>query len=387
MDRARAVSHKNLLFAALGDLIRYRLRSLVVFLCLTAILFPLVTALSISEGLRFQAEIAIQEGADAYLSQDICSANGPIPSRYLDRPPNQAEGFRAAARVIGRTYFVDRLVAVVGLEEEGLSALRPLVRGDIPRARGDVVVGQGLAKAFDLQPGPGMRFTVSANHRKVFKPTGILRPSCLWSSDILVMHLEDANAFFRMEGWASQILLHQAPGSESAMAAAKRDFERWGLTVETRDRLEKRLRGGYRYGDGIFIVLSFLGVALAIPIFLLTSGIGLREARREIGILRATGWSAGEVLEKITLENLLLCLAAASLSILLSMAWMKGLNGAVIAQFYVAEVGVVPSVEIPSRYLPSHALFCLLFGWGVTGMGALSTAWWRMRAVPGELMR
>ncbi|MBW2097173.1 MAG: hypothetical protein JRI80_20145, partial [Deltaproteobacteria bacterium] len=63
MDRSRSLRHMNLLFAALDDLIRHRLRSVVVTLCLTAILFPLVMALAISEGLRFQAEIAVKEGA------------------------------------------------------------------------------------------------------------------------------------------------------------------------------------------------------------------------------------------------------------------------------------------------------------------------------------
>ncbi len=64
MDHSQTLTHKNLLFAAIGDLIRRRLRSLVVTLCLAAILFPLLTALAISEGLRFQAEIGVRQGAD-----------------------------------------------------------------------------------------------------------------------------------------------------------------------------------------------------------------------------------------------------------------------------------------------------------------------------------
>jgi ABC-type lipoprotein release transport system permease subunit len=93
------------------------------------------------------------------------------------------------------------------------------------------------------------------------------------------------------------------------------------------------------------------------------------------------------VLEKVVLENLLISLTAVSVSILFSMAWIKGLNGILIAQFYVAEVGLLPTVDIPSRYLPSHAVFCLVFALGVTLIGSLFSTWQKTHVPPSELMR
>jgi ABC-type antimicrobial peptide transport system permease subunit len=69
------------------------------------------------------------------------------------------------------------------------------------------------------------------------------------------------------------------------------------------------------------------------------------------------------------------------------MAWTKGLNGALIAQFYISEVGLIPDLEIPSRYLLTHGLFCLFFALGVTLIGGLFPAWNNMRTAPSELMR
>jgi ABC-type lipoprotein release transport system permease subunit len=381
------MKHGNLLFAALGDVIRHRLRSGVVVLCLTAVLLPLVTALAISEGLRSQARIGVLEGAEVYVSRDICGANGPLSSSDQQRL-SQLHGIpRAVGRIVGRTYFVDRLVAVVGLEEEALAALKPLVIGDIPGARGDVIVGEGIARGFGIRPGPGMRFTVAANNRKVFKPTGILRPSCLWSSDILLMRIEDANEFFRTQGQATQLLIYGDPGSGSATTLAGVDWKKEGLRVETRRRVAEHMSAGYGHTGGIFIVLFVVGAALAIPALLVTSGLGIREDRREIGVLKATGWRIRDVLEKIAFQNLTISLAAACLSILASMLWIKGMNGALIAQFYIAEVGLFPSVDIPSRYLPTHALFCVVFGLTVTLVGALGSTWRKTRLEPCELMR
>jgi len=382
------MKHKNILFAALGDLMRHGLRSWVAILCLAAILFPIVTALGISEGLRFQAEIAVREGADLYVSEDLCGGSGPISLAHLNRLKSLAGVSRGAARVVGRTYFVDRLVAVVGLDEKSLLAMKPLVRGEVPRLRGEVLVGEGIVKAFGVKPGPGMRFTLSANNRKVFVPTGTLVPSCLWGSEILIMSFEDANEFFRMKDRASHYLVYKVPGSSSPpLEALEVETESGLLRVADRQGLERNLEAGYSRQGGIFVVLFVIGAALTIPALVVTSGFGLREMNRETGILKATGWSTRDLIEKALVQNIMICLAAVSLSILLSMGWIKGLHGAGIAQFYVAEIGLFPNVEVPSRYLPSHALLCLAFSLALTLSGSFLSTWKKTRISPSELMR
>jgi ABC-type lipoprotein release transport system permease subunit len=316
-------------------------------LCLTAIIFPFVTALAISEGLRFQAEIGIEEGADIYVSEDRYGGSGAIPLTYQKALSDIKGVARVRPRVVGRTYFADRIVAIVGLDREALLSLKPVVKGNTPEAPGEVVVGEGIANAFAIEP--GMRFTLAANNRKVFRPTGTLSSSCLWSSDVMIMHLKDANEFFRMKGYISQLLVYVSPKSaksllrsQSNRSKALQSYESI-LQIEDRPSIQKRLRSGYAHRRGIFVVLYIIVVALAIPAFLVTSGLGMRDLAREIGVLKAVGWRTWEVLEKVVLENLLISLTAVSVSILFSMAWIKGLNGILIAQFYVAEVGLLVS--------------------------------------------
>lgn len=391
MEHSQALKHGNLLFAALADLLRRRVRSTVVTLCLTAILFPLVTALAISEGLRFQAQIAVREGADFFVSTDRYGGSGAIPLICLEKLSGLQGVSRARARVVGRAYFVDRLVAVVGLHRESLLALKPLVQGTVPDAHGEVLVGPSIAEEFGVEP--GLRFTLALNNRKVFKSVGTLSPTCLWGSDVLVMHLEDANEFFRIKGEASQVLLHTSPQNIPLVKISLSHLRKQGnaplsaIQIQDRPRIEERLGYGYGYMGGIFIVLFVIGAALGVSAFLVTSGFGLKELDKEIGVLKAVGWRTWEILEKVVLENLLISLTAVSLSILFSMVWMKGLNGILIAQFYVAEVGLIPHVDIPSRYLASHGIFYLIFALGVTLIGSLFATWRKARITPTELMR
>ena len=182
----------------------------------------------------------------------------------------------------------------------------------------------------------------------------------------MITQLEDANEFFRIKGYATQLLVYapSVPIKPMTNALANR-MNREGtqvpsLQIENRPHIYERLRSGYGHKGGIFIVLYVILVALSIPAFLVTSGFGLREIGREIGVMKAMGWKSWEVVEKVALENVLISVTAVSVSILLSMAWTKGLNGILIAQFYIAELGLIPTVDIPSRYLPSHYITPLI---------------------------
>lgn len=390
MDLLQTLKHKNLLFAALADLVRRSLRSVVAALCLATALLPLITALAISEGLEFQGAIGVHEGADVYISGDLYGAEGPISLSFGDKLRALPGVDRVTSRVVGRTYFVNRLVAVVGIEGESLQLLKPLVEGTIPESAGDVVVGRRIADEFGVER--GMRFTIAANPRKTFRCTGTLAPSCLWGSHVLVMHQDDANAFFKTEGMTSQFLVYGRAGSglpKTLSAASIRGLRpeiRVPLHIKDRDRSRELLQSGFDHRGGIFIVLLVVGGALAISAFLVTSGLGLRETDKEIGVLKAMGWRTMEILEKTALENLIISLSAVSIAVLFSMVWIKVLNGMLIAQFYIAEIGLFPEVEIPSRYLPSHALLGLAFALVASLAGGLSTVWKKTGRTPHTLV-
>ena len=100
--------YRNLLLAAAANLARDRLRSAVVVVCLVAICGPYVTGIAISEGVRADAEIAVQEGADLYLSFDHFGRNAPVPLRYLEALRSSRSITAVVPRVVGRAIaFVD----------------------------------------------------------------------------------------------------------------------------------------------------------------------------------------------------------------------------------------------------------------------------------------
>jgi len=76
--------HINLLLLATENLLRHGTKSVVVCLCIIAILTPFITAIAISEGVREQSLISVNAGADLYLTFDEFGRNSAIPLKHLD---------------------------------------------------------------------------------------------------------------------------------------------------------------------------------------------------------------------------------------------------------------------------------------------------------------
>ncbi len=385
--------HLNLLFTATANIIRNKVRSILLILCLIAVLFPFITAISISEGIKFQSLISVEEGADIYVTSDHYGSNAPISLQHLKRFQEMEGVMKVYPRVVGRTYFSNRLATIVGIPSENITGSIHLVEGEMFRGKGEVVIGKSLAKEFNLQI--GVRFTLSANPSKIFKITGFFDANAtIWSANLILMAFEDASEFFQVKGKATDILIYTRPGYAPLLAKeiqekslSNPDPLEPPLRVQDKSLVRRYFERGFNYKAGVFTALYTVAFALAIPALLVISGFGQTERKKEIGVLKATGWQTQEVMEMVALENLAISLTSAPLSILMAMVWLKGFNGAFIAQFFIAEIGLMAPFPIPSRFLPLPSLFAFLFAVVLTMIGSLYSTWRTATVPPAEAMR
>ena len=140
--------HFNLLYAAIGNVARHRLRSVVVILCLVAILFPFISAIAILDGVKSQSRISVNEGADIYVTMDMYGRNGVIPIAMAEEIKKIDGVTRAVPRVISRIYISGRLAVLLGIPADETSSLR-FIKGALPKSD-EVIIGRGMADALGL---------------------------------------------------------------------------------------------------------------------------------------------------------------------------------------------------------------------------------------------
>jgi len=153
-----------------------------VVLCLVAILLPFITAIAISEGVKFQASISVDQGADIYVTLDNYGSNAPIPLEFVERFRRLEGVVKVVPRVVGRTYFANRLSAIVGILPENLPPDLDFIEGRVFGERGEVIIGKALSEEFDLRR--GMMFSLSQNPYITFRVVGIFEPgtTTIWIS-------------------------------------------------------------------------------------------------------------------------------------------------------------------------------------------------------------
>ena len=372
----------NLILAAGGNLVcRNLARTLILILALAAILFPFLAAISISEGIKQQSQISVQEGADFYVAGEAAGSNTPLPLAELDRFRKLPGVIRVVPRIVGRAYLKERAITIVGLPDGVPDSL--LSAGGRPiRNKGEVVVGASLSDRYGLKP--GSRFYMPINKWKRFSVVGVFSSGGpLWGANLIYMSLEDAGELFRMKGMVSDFLVYAEPGKEPAVSVYLQMENKSGLPlrIQSRELVNSYFQKGFETRAGVFTAFYLVAFALGIPLVLILSGLGWAERRKEIGTLKATGWQTSDVITVVIWENIFISIISASLAIVLAFLWMRGFNGFFIAQFFIGEPGLMPSFPVPFRFIPAAALLSLILALTLTMTGSLYNTW-RLAATP-----
>ncbi len=367
--------HLNLLLLAAENLIRHRTKTIVVCLCIIAILTPFITAIAISEGIRAQSLISVNAGADLYLTFDEFGRNSAIPLKYLDEIKNIFGVTKAIPRIIGRGYLQNKLAVIVGINKEDVPDSITCISGRIFENENEVVVGHELAEQFHLNIGD--QFSMRCQQRKTFTVVGLFSSDAsIWGASMLFMSFRDAGELFGKQGVATDIQIYSLPGHNSEIASDLYDIlQSAPYRLQDKHMIELYLKKGFMLKEGIFSALYLVAFALGIPAILVASGFGLSERKKEIGIMKATGWQTLEVLELISYEQLLISILGASIAIVLSILWVKGFNGTFIAQFFVAEITLLPKFTLPERFLPLPCLLSFFFSFLLTMVGSVYSSW------------
>jgi len=157
--------------------------------------------------------------------------------------------------------------------------------------------------------------------------------------------------------------------------------------VMTRADARAVLPAGALRREGVFHLHFVLAFALAIPLLLVTSGVGLAERRRETGLLKALGWHTDEVLVRGVVESVVIAAVGASVAVIAAWAWLALANGWGIAAVFLPGADTSPGFAVPFSLAPVPVLVAFVISFVVTATGTLVSTWRAAAAPPSEAMR
>jgi ABC-type lipoprotein release transport system permease subunit len=372
------------------------LRSLVTITCLVAALLPYLAGIGIARGVEDQAGLAVNFGADLYVSAERLGRPVPIAVSFADELRKIPGVDTVTPRIVGRIELgKERVAAVlVGVPIADFPKELDCVQGRLYSGgnRHELVVGTDLARKLNLRVGTAVPpFYRSRAGERISEVVGIFRSDVsMWQSRLVVTSFETAEHIFDQHGLATDLLVRCRPGYEDRVRATiLRDLSRSEARIRVigRDSVAAMLREGPRHREGVFTALFALAFAVAIMVLLVTSGVGMAERRREVGILKATGWQTDQVLLRSLAESVLLAVAGASVAIILAFVWLRGFNGYWIAGAFLPGVDSLPGFRVPFRLTPAPALIAFVIALAVVMTGSLYGTWRAAIDSPREAMR
>jgi ABC-type lipoprotein release transport system permease subunit len=378
------------------------LRSAATLACLLVVLLPYSAGLALSQGLQAEAEAAIRGGADLYVTGSQFGRTVPVPLTAV----------ASIRRLDGVTAVTPRIVGSIVLGRSGEQAvLVGLPPDQFPQAATcidgrlsvdgnvhELVIGTELARRLRLDIGSVIPpFYRSDAGEKLSTVVGIFRTDVpLWQANLVLTTFDSAAAIFNQRGLATDLLVECRPGAEESVRSQivqqialgpPGDENRVRSRVTARADLEALLPAGLLHREGVFNLIWLLALVVAILVVAVTSGFGLSHRRREIGILKATGWQTDEILLRSAVESVTLALLAAALALVLAWLWLAWLNGYGIAAVFFAGAGIVPSFAIPYRFAPVAALVPTGLALTVTLTGTLYSSWRAATVSPRDALR
>jgi ABC-type lipoprotein release transport system permease subunit len=376
-------------------LLLHPLRSAAIVACVLATLLPYLTGLALSQGVRQEAEDAVRFGADVYVTGRQFGRDVPVPVAAADEV-RKLEGVEdVVPRIVGGIELgTHETCVLVGVPPGRFPAGLDCVEGrpPAPGPVNELVVGSELARRLRLRVGDRLPpFYHNRHGDRLSQVVGVFRSDVsLWQAHLVLTTFDSAAAVFDQEGVATDLLVYCRTGYA--------DLVRRNLTrsvrlsppgapapvlprVTTRADLEGLLPAGLLHREGVFNLLFLVAFAVAVLAVLVSSGVGDPGRRREVGVLKATGWQTDEILLRAAVESLLLCLAAASLAVLLAFVWLEWLNGYGVASLFLAGVDAAPGFKVPYRLTPVPALLALLVSFVIVSAGTLYPCW-RAATVP-----
>lgn len=238
-----------------------------------------------------------------------------------------------------------------------------IIEGRLPKPGTDeAVVGKrllGRYRGLTLNSGFSLQKKRSVKIVGVFSAEGAAYESEVWAD------LDAVRASFGFQGYLSSITARlDSPAGFDAFAATLRADKRQGLSVEReRSYYEKVSEGLSHLIAGLGGIVAFIFSFGALLGAAITMYGAVSQRAREIGVLKALGFSRGDVVLAILLESTLLALlggtAGTSVAMLTPLADFTAINYATGQQLVFR---FVPSVGILGVALASGALVGVLGG-------------------------
>ncbi len=345
-----------LLEFAINALLRAKVKNISILVIFTLLVALLSSIFFISNSIRYELETTV-DSLPEIIVQKV--KGGREYDIEVDRVDNiiAINGVQSAiSRVWGYYYFANAGVnfSIIGInqyEEQYKDSLEKLTdKIDFDETNSSILVGAGVREI--------IKQNYYSSYFNFIKPNGKLKKmilkgifkgdTLLESNDIILMSQKDAREILGISpSMATDIVVKVANPEEVSTIANKIKFLYPDTRVLTKDDLKISYKNIFDYKGGLFLALFTISLfTFFMIIYDKSSGLNSEE-KREIGVLRAVGWSIDDILKEKFYEASIISIISYLLGVVVALFYVYILNAPLLRYIFEGYSKLKTPFELP----------------------------------------
>lgn len=359
----------NFLFLLLS---KHKSKHIAIFIISILIVFLTSSILFLKNSLQKEVNSTLENQSDFVIQKINSGKTQNIPTSWIDDFISINGVTSVQQRVYGLYYFMPENIyfTIIGIDffeettNKNIKELLNILNISDFLETNSMIIGNGVKKIFDkYHYFDFYDFKLQNNNLetiKIFKD--LPKEANIVANDLIIMDINLAKQILNInEDEATDIILNVPNNLERQNVKEQILLEHSNIRVLQKDELKKMYENMFNYKGGIFLILFIVVLFTFILILYQRYSMISSTDKREIGILKAVGWSIKDIIKLKIMENFIVGFMAFIIGVILAYIFIFILNAPILKNIFIGFSNIQNDFIISSNIEISSLITLFLF--------------------------
>lgn len=327
-------------------LVKHKSKHFAIFLISIFIVFLTSSILFIKNSLQKEISEALENQSDFIIQKTVANKIKDIDSSLIDEFYEINGVSKVTQRVYGQYYFMPENVyfTIIGIDffeettNQDLKELLNFLNISKFLEKDSMIIGNGVKKVLDKYAYfDSYDFKLeneNSKNIKIFKD--LPKEANLIANDLIIMDINIAKKILDIKpDFATDIVLDVPNPLERQNVKEQILLKESNIRILQKDELKKEYENMFNYKGGIFLILFIVVIFTFILVLYQRYSMISSNDKREIGILKAVGWSIKDIIKLKIIENFIVAFMAFIIGVIFAYIFVFILQAPVLKNIFI----------------------------------------------------
>ncbi|KLE05736.1 ABC transporter permease [Aliarcobacter butzleri] len=327
-------------------LVKHKSKHFAIFLISIFIVFLTSSILFIKNSLQKEISQALENQSDFIIQKTVANKIKDIDSSLIDEFYEINGVSKVTQRVYGQYYFMPENVyfTIIGIDffeettNQDLKELLNFLNISKFLEKDSMIIGNGVKKVLDKYAYfDSYDFKLeneNSKNIKIFKD--LPKEANLIANDLIIMDINIAKKILDIKpDFATDIVLDVPNPLERQNVKEQILLKESNIRILQKDELKKEYENMFNYKGGIFLILFIVVIFTFILVLYQRYSMISSNDKREIGILKAVGWSIKDIIKLKIIENFVVAFMAFIIGVIFAYIFVFILQAPILKNIFI----------------------------------------------------